>query len=130
MEVIRTVQACEQIGINAVFLTFEEHPDNGSPLLEPLPEARAIITTGWGRNELMSESSIPEYDKPLPAVDKVIGRQSIMANQNAPVWASRIRTLSYVRTCGWTVTVPLRGARSTINIQGKQLNISMKGEGS
>ncbi len=64
-------------------MTFEEHPDNGSPLLEPLPDARAIITTGWGRNELMSEASIPEYDEPLPAVDKVIGRQSIMANQNA-----------------------------------------------
>ncbi len=66
MEVIRTVQACEQIGINVVFLTFEEHPDNGSPLLEPLPEARAIVTTGWGRNELMSAASIPEYDEPLP----------------------------------------------------------------
>ena len=83
MEVIRTVQACEQIGINVVFLTFEEHPDNGSPLLEPLPEARAIVTTGWGRNELMSAASIPEYDQPLPAVDRVIGRQTIMANQNA-----------------------------------------------
>ena len=83
MEVIRTVQACEQIGINVVFLTFEEHPDNGSPLLEPLPEAQAIVTTGWGRNELMSVASIPEYDEPLPAVDRVIGRQTIMANQNA-----------------------------------------------
>ena len=46
MEVIRTVQACEKMGINTVFLTTEEHPDTGSPLLEPLPEARAIVTTG------------------------------------------------------------------------------------
>ena len=99
MEVIRTVQACEQIGINAVFLTFEEHPDNGSPLLEPLPEARAIITTGWGRNELMSESSIPEYDEPLPAVDKVIGRQSIMANQNAQ--SGQVDSHSELRSYLW-----------------------------
>ena len=48
MEVIRTVQACEQIGINVVFLTFEEHPDNGSPLLEPLPEAECDSHHGMG----------------------------------------------------------------------------------
>ena len=99
MEVIRTVQACEQIGVNAVFLTFEEHPDNGSPLLEPLPDARAIITTGWGRNELMSEASIPEYDEPLPAVDKVIGRQSIMANQNA--LSGQVNSRSELPTYMW-----------------------------
>lgn len=83
MEVIRTVQACENIGIDTVFLTTEEHPDTGSPLLEPLPEARAVVSTGWGRNELMPIDSVPEYDKPLPAVERVIGRQTILANQNS-----------------------------------------------
>ena len=99
MEVIRTVQACEQIGINVVFLTFEEHPDNGSPLLEPLPEARAIVTTGWGRNELMSAASVPEYDEPLPEVDRVIGRQTIMANQNAQ--SGQIDSHSELRSFLW-----------------------------
>ena len=37
----------------------------------------------------MSEASIPEYDEPLPAVDRVIGRQHIMANQKRPVRAGR-----------------------------------------
>lgn len=83
MEVIRTVQACEKVGINTVFLTTEEHPDTGSPLLEPLPEARAVVSTGWGRNELMPIESVPEYDPPLPGVDRVIGRQTILANQNS-----------------------------------------------
>ncbi len=83
MEVIRTVQACEKIGINTVFLTTEEHPDTGSPLLEPLPEAQAVVSTGWGRNELMPAESVPEYDAPLPAVKKVIGRPSVLANQNS-----------------------------------------------
>lgn len=83
MEVIRTVQACEREGIKAVFLTTEEHPDTGSPLLEPLPEARAVVSTGWGRNELMPLQSVPEYDKPLPAVKRVIGRKTILANQNS-----------------------------------------------
>ena len=99
MEVIRTVQACEKVGINVVFLTFEEHPDNGSPLLEPLPEARAIVTTGWGRNELMSAASIPEYDRPLPSVERVIGRQTIMANQNAQ--SGQIDSHSELRSFLW-----------------------------
>ncbi len=99
MEVIRTVQACEKMGVNTVFLTTEEHPDTGSPLLEPLPEARAIVTTGWGRNELMPLDSVPEYDPPLPTVDRVIGRSNILANQNS--LSGSIDARDELRTIHW-----------------------------
>lgn len=106
MEVIRTVQACEKIGINAVFLTTEEHPDTGSPLLEPLPEARAVVSTGWGRNELMPVTSVPDYDPPLPAVKTVIGRQTVMANQNSLTGSidahDELRTIIWVDRYGST----------------------------
>ena len=49
MEVIRTVKACEDSKIKTVFITFEEHPDTGSPLLETLPEAKAIVSIRMNR---------------------------------------------------------------------------------
>ena len=99
MEVIRTVKACEDSKIKTVFITFEEHPDTGSPLLETLPEARAIVSTGWGRNELMPIDSIPEYDLKLPQVNTVIGKKSIFANQNA--LSGTIDARSELRTYLW-----------------------------
>ena len=76
-----------------------EHPDTGSPLLETLPEARAIVSTGWGRNELMPIDSIPEYDLKLPQVNTVIGKKSIFANQNA--LSGTIDARSELRTYLW-----------------------------
>ena len=73
MEVIRTVQACEQEGIKTVFMTGEEDPSTGGPpLLEPLPEARAIVSTGTGLRGNTSE--------PLPEVERVIGQREIIAD--------------------------------------------------
>ncbi len=73
MEVIRTVQACENVGIKTVFVTGEEDPStNGPPLLEPLPEARAIVSTGMG---IEAGSG-----GPLPPVDRVIGQKLLMAD--------------------------------------------------
>jgi glycine reductase len=75
MEVIRTVQACEQIGVKTVFVTFEEDPRTEGPaLLEPLPEADAIVSTGIGaiaRNGGSVE---------LPPVERVIGAQELVAH--------------------------------------------------
>ncbi len=71
MEVVRTIEACEKVGVKTVFLTMEESPASGGPpLLEPLPEADAIVTTGFhgpagGR---VAELSAPE---------RVIGRREI-----------------------------------------------------
>ncbi len=71
MEVIRTVQACEQEGISTVFVTGEEDPSTGGPpLLEPLPEARAIVSIGIGRVGYERET--------LPPVQRVIGSSTIM----------------------------------------------------
>ncbi|MDP2948081.1 MAG: glycine/sarcosine/betaine reductase component B subunit [Chloroflexota bacterium] len=73
MEVIRTVQACEQIGVKAVLMTLEESPDSGGPpLLEPLPEADAIISTGVGGANTAVSAMMGRGDM-LPPVQKVIG---------------------------------------------------------
>ena len=93
MEVIRTVQACERLGVKTVFLTNEEHPDTGGPpLLEPLPEADAIVSTGFGAN-------LTDDERPLPAVERVIGKKELVltddphapervvpANSSLPGW--------------------------------------------
>jgi len=73
MEVIRTVQACENVGIKTVFVTGEEPQDTGGPpLLEPLPEARAIVSVGVGHS-----ASDPGL---MPAVKRVIGQRTIVAD--------------------------------------------------
>ena len=65
--------ACENVGIKTVFVTGEEDPStNGPPLLEPLPEARAIVSTGMG---IEAGSG-----GPLPPVDRVIGQKLLMAD--------------------------------------------------
>jgi len=67
IEVIHTVQACEQLGIKTVFLTSEDDPTGGAPtLLEPLEEGNAIVSTGFFKAALLGIES-------LPAVEKVIG---------------------------------------------------------
>ena len=51
IEVVRTIQACERLGIKTVFLTSEDDATDGAPtMLEPLPEADAIVSTGFFKN--------------------------------------------------------------------------------
>lgn len=67
IEVIRTVQACERLGIKTVFLTSEDDATDGAPtMLEPLPEADAIVSTSFFNNHTLG---IPE----APPVQRVIG---------------------------------------------------------
>ena len=48
IEVVRTIQACEQLGIKTVFLTSEDDATDAAPtMLEPLPEADAIVSTSF-----------------------------------------------------------------------------------
>lgn len=69
MEVIYTVRALEREGIKTVFLTSEDNPAGGAPtMLEPLPEADAIVSTGYFHSILLEE-----LKEKLPAVDRVIG---------------------------------------------------------
>jgi glycine reductase complex component B subunit alpha and beta len=70
IEVIRTIQACEHLGIKTVFLTSEDDATGGAPtMLEPLPEADAIVSTSFFKTRTLE---IPE----LPAVERVIGHQT------------------------------------------------------
>jgi glycine reductase len=71
MEVIRTIEACENVGVKTVFLTQEESPSSGGPpLLEPLPEADAIVTTGFHGPAGGAAAEIP-------APGRVIGRRML-----------------------------------------------------
>ena len=84
METIRTVQACENAGIKTVFASGEDPPETGGPpLLEPLPEARAIVSLGQGGGGPGSGSAAPSTGKqPLPAVEKLIGQKTIIADSS------------------------------------------------
>ena len=76
MEVIRTVQACENEGIVTVFMTGEEPAHTGGPpVLEPLPEARAIVSVGVGQR-------LPTDGMPFPPVDRVIGPETLVEDTN------------------------------------------------
>jgi len=67
IEVVHTVRACERLGIKTVFLTSEDSPEGGAPsLLKPLPEADAIVTTGFFNASLLDVGR-------MPAVERVIG---------------------------------------------------------
>ncbi len=70
IEVIRTIQACERLGIKTVFLTSEDDATGGAPtMLEPLREADAIVSTSFFKTRTLG---VPE----LPAVQRVIGHQT------------------------------------------------------
>ena len=70
IEVIRTIQACERLGIKTVFLTSEDDATGGAPtMLEPLREADAIVSTSFFKTRTLE---VPE----LPAVQRVIGHQT------------------------------------------------------
>lgn len=67
IEVIHTVRACERRGIKTVFLTSEDSPEGGAPtLLEPCPEADAIVTSGFFSTSVMNLGL-------LPPVQRIIG---------------------------------------------------------
>ncbi len=67
IEVVRSIQACERLGIKTVFLTSEDDATEGAPtMLEPLPEADAIVSTSFFKNVTLA---VPN----APAVARVIG---------------------------------------------------------
>jgi glycine reductase len=67
IEVVRSIQACERLGIKTVFLTSEDDATDGAPtMLEPLPEADAIVSTSFFKNSTLN---VPN----APPVERVIG---------------------------------------------------------
>ena len=76
IEVVRTIQAMERSGIKTVFLTSEDDATGGvSTLLEPLPEADAIVSTSYFKTATLELPDVPE-------VKRVIGAQSKAINPN------------------------------------------------
>ena len=75
IEVIRTVQACEKVGIKTVFLTSEDDPTGSAPtMLEPVPEADAIVSTSFFRADLLGLDPLPPVDRVIGNPDKISGR--------------------------------------------------------
>jgi hypothetical protein len=78
VEVIRAIQACERMGIKAVFLTYEDtsgFADGVSVLLEPVKELDALVSTGGG--EMSTEVS---------SVERVIGSQEKLVGRFRDKW--------------------------------------------
>lgn len=80
MEVIYTVREMERLGIKTVFVTSEDDPTGGvSTMLLPIPEADAIISTGYVHSIL-----IDEFKDDLPGVDRVIGNPLKLFGSSGP----------------------------------------------
>jgi hypothetical protein len=74
MEVIRTVQACERLGIKTVFLTSEDLSSEGvSTMLEPVPEADAMVSTGFFPSMALGLGELPPVERVIGSVAKVAG---------------------------------------------------------
>ena len=85
IEVVRTVQACERLGIKTVFMTSEDDSTEGAPtMLEPLPEADAIVSTGFFKNSTLG---IPD----VSPVKRVIGlkTKTVKGDQRAGIGQGR-----------------------------------------
>ncbi len=74
IEVVRTVQACERLGIKTIFVTGEDSSEGGAPtLLEPLPEADAIVSTGFFPTRLLDLGDLPPVQRVVGWEKKVAG---------------------------------------------------------
>ncbi len=74
IEVVRTIQACEQLGIKTVFLTSEDDATEAAPtMLEPLPEADAIVSTSFFKTSTLEVPDLPPVDRVIGAAQKAIG---------------------------------------------------------
>jgi Glycine/sarcosine/betaine reductase component B subunits len=90
IEVMRSIQACERRGIKTVFLTSEDDATEGAPtMLEPLPEADAIVSTGFFKNSTLR---VPD----APPVDRVIGlpHKMVAGDQRTNIGGGRDRRVA------------------------------------
>ncbi len=72
IEVIRSVKACEALGIKTVFLTGEDASRGGAPtMLEPAPEADAIVSTGFFDSTVQGLPDVPEVERVIGLRTKV-----------------------------------------------------------
>jgi glycine reductase complex component B subunit alpha and beta len=90
IEVMRSIQACERLGIKTVFLTSEDDATDGAPtMLEPLPEADAIVSTGFFKNSTLR---VPD----APPVERVIGlpHKMVAGDQRTNIGGGRDRRVA------------------------------------
>lgn len=74
IEVVRTIQACEHLGIKTVFLTSEDDSTDAAPtMLEPLPEADAIVSTSFFKTRTLELPNMPPVQRVIGAQHKAIG---------------------------------------------------------
>jgi len=74
IEVVRTIQACEQLGIKTVFLTSEDDATDAAPtMLEPLPEADAIVSTSFFKTRTLELPDMPPVQRVVGVPQKAIG---------------------------------------------------------
>ncbi|MDH3603565.1 MAG: glycine/sarcosine/betaine reductase component B subunit, partial [Candidatus Tectomicrobia bacterium] len=74
IEVVRTIQACEQLGIKTVFLTSEDDATEAAPtMLEPLPEANAIVSTSFFKTSTLQTPELQPVDRVIGLPQKAIG---------------------------------------------------------
>ena len=74
IEVVRTIQACEQLGIKTVFLTSEDDSTDAAPtMLEPLPEADAIVSTSFFKTRTLELPNMPPVQRVIGVQHKAIG---------------------------------------------------------
>jgi hypothetical protein len=75
--VVRTIQACERLGIKTVFLTSEDDATDGAPtMLEPLPEADAIVSTSFFKNATLKVADPGPVSRVVGLDRKVVHRGS------------------------------------------------------
>jgi glycine reductase complex component B subunit alpha and beta len=74
IEVVRTIQACEQLDIKTVFLTSEDDATEAAPtMLEPLPEANAIVSTSFFKTRTLQLPDMPPVARVIGQREKAIG---------------------------------------------------------
>jgi glycine reductase len=74
MEVIRTIQSCERLGIKTVFLTSEDLSTEGvSTMLEPIAEADAMVSTGFFPSKALELGELPPVERVIGSPEKVTG---------------------------------------------------------
>jgi hypothetical protein len=74
IEVVRTIQACEQLGIKTVFLTSEDDATDAAPtMLEPLPEADVIVSTSFFKTRTLDLPDMPPVQRVIGVQQKAIG---------------------------------------------------------
>jgi len=107
IEVVRSIQACERLGIKTVFLTSEDDATDGAPtMLEPLPEADAIVSTSFFKNVTLAVPEAPDHPDAVFVEDTVVvvDDLAVLTHPGAPERRGEVEgTRAAVTALGLTV---------------------------